>query len=101
MENNSNLIKCTNLNENKDSNKTPEIAESKSEKNNLEQKNKNNKENVESEKGIIIQEINMCDDRPSDILYDKIRLNTIKENPDILFEKMNEKRLVFLGIYVI
>ena len=39
------------------------------------------KENVESEKGIIIQEINMCNDRPSDILYDKIRLNTIKNNP--------------------
>ncbi len=39
------------------------------------------KENVESEKGIIIQEINMCNDRPSDILYDKIRMNTIKVNP--------------------
>ena len=39
------------------------------------------KENVESEKGIIIQEINMCNDRPSDLLYDKIRLNTIKVNP--------------------
>ena len=39
------------------------------------------KENVESEKGIIIQEINMCNDRPSDILYDKIRYNMIKENP--------------------
>lgn len=39
------------------------------------------KENVESEKGIITQEINMCNDRPSDILYDKIRLNTIKNNP--------------------
>ena len=38
------------------------------------------KENVESEKGIIIQEINMCNDRPSDILYDKIRMNTIKVN---------------------
>ena len=38
-------------------------------------------ENVESEKGIINQEINMCNDRPNDILYDKIRLNTIKENP--------------------
>ena len=38
-------------------------------------------ENVESEKGIITQEINMCNDRPSDILYDKIRKNTIKENP--------------------
>lgn len=38
-------------------------------------------ENVESEKGIIIQEINMCNDRPSDILYDKIRMNTIKVNP--------------------
>ena len=38
-------------------------------------------ENVKSEKGIIIQEINMCNDRPSDILYDKIRMNTIKVNP--------------------
>ena len=39
------------------------------------------KENVESEKGIIIQEINMCNDRPSDLLYDTIRKNTIKVNP--------------------
>ena len=38
-------------------------------------------ENVESEKGIITQEIRMCDDRPSDILYDKIRENTIHNNP--------------------
>ena len=38
-------------------------------------------ENVESEKGIIKQEINMCNDRPGDILYDKIRENTIKVNP--------------------
>jgi len=38
-------------------------------------------ENVESEKGIITQEIKMCDDRPSDLLYDKIRENTIHNNP--------------------
>ncbi len=38
-------------------------------------------ENVESEKGIITQEIKMCDDRPSDLLYDKIRTNTIHNNP--------------------
>jgi len=38
-------------------------------------------DSVESEKGIIIQEINMCNDRPSDLLYDKIRKNTIKVNP--------------------
>ncbi len=38
-------------------------------------------ENVESEKGIITQEINMCNDRPGDLLYDKIRMNTIKVNP--------------------
>jgi len=37
-------------------------------------------ENVESEKGIIAQEINMCNDRPGDILYDTIRKNTIKNN---------------------
>ena len=38
-------------------------------------------ENVESEKGIITQEINMCNDRPADLLYDTIRRNTIKKNP--------------------
>lgn len=38
-------------------------------------------ENVESEKGIITQEINMCNDRPMDLLYDKIRENAIKINP--------------------
>ena len=38
-------------------------------------------ENVESEKGIITQEINMCNDRPGDLLYDTIRRNTIKNNP--------------------
>ena len=36
-------------------------------------------ENVESEKGIITQEINMCNDRPGDLLYDTIRKNTIKK----------------------
>jgi len=39
------------------------------------------RENVESEKGIIKQEINMCNDRPNDLLYEKIRQNTIKVNP--------------------
>ncbi len=38
-------------------------------------------ENIESEKGIITQEINMCNDRPSDILFDKIRKNTLKNDP--------------------
>ena len=38
-------------------------------------------ENVKSEKGIIGQEIKMCDDNPSDVLYDKIRENAIKVNP--------------------
>ena len=38
-------------------------------------------ENVESEKGIITQEINMCNDRPGDLLYDTIRKNMIKNNP--------------------
>ena len=38
-------------------------------------------ENVESEKGIITQEINMCNDRPGDLLCDTIRKNTIKNNP--------------------
>ena len=38
-------------------------------------------DNVESEKGIITQEINMGNDDPDTLLYDKIRLNTIKANP--------------------
>jgi len=37
-------------------------------------------ENVESEKGIITEEINMCNDRPSDILYEEIRKNTFFNN---------------------
>ena len=38
-------------------------------------------ENVESEKGIITQEIHMCDDRPIDVLYEHIRKNTLHNNP--------------------
>ena len=38
-------------------------------------------ENVNSEKGIITQEINMCNDEPSDVLYEKIRKNSFKNNP--------------------
>jgi len=37
-------------------------------------------ENVESEKGIITEEINMCNDRPTDILYEEIRRNTFFNN---------------------
>ena len=38
-------------------------------------------ENVESEKGIITQEIHMCDDRPIDVLYEHIRKNNLHNNP--------------------
>lgn len=38
-------------------------------------------ENVNSEKGIIIQEIHMCDDNPTDVLYEYIRKNTFFNNP--------------------
>lgn len=38
-------------------------------------------ENVESEKGIIRQEIHMCDDNPSDVLYEHIRKNIFYNNP--------------------
>lgn len=37
-------------------------------------------ENVDEEKGIINEEINMCNDRPSDILYEEIRRNTFFAN---------------------
>ncbi len=38
-------------------------------------------ENVESEKGIITQEIHMCDDNPTDVLYEYIRKNSFYNNP--------------------
>ena len=38
-------------------------------------------DNVNSEKGIITQEINMCNDAPSDTLYEAIRRNAFKNNP--------------------
>ena len=38
-------------------------------------------DNVESEKGIIKQEIHMCDDNPSDVLYEHIRKNIFYNNP--------------------
>ena len=59
------------------------------------------KENVESEKGIITQEIHMCDDNPTDVMYEYIRKNSFFHNPfkdsiigtvdDI--KKINEKTL--------
>ena len=38
-------------------------------------------ESVESEKGIITEEIHMYEDRPSDVLSEKIRFNTLANNP--------------------
>lgn len=38
------------------------------------------KENVEKEKGIITQEIHMCDDRPVNVLFEAIRKNTLHKN---------------------
>jgi len=38
-------------------------------------------ESVENEKGIISEEIHMYEDRPGDILYEKIRNNTLSNNP--------------------
>lgn len=38
-------------------------------------------ESVESEKGIITEEIHMYDDRPTEVLAEKIRLNTLSNNP--------------------
>ena len=38
-------------------------------------------ESVNNEKGIITQEIHMCDDNPTDVLYEHIRKNTFYNNP--------------------
>lgn len=37
-------------------------------------------ENVKSEQGIIEQEINMCNDRPMDVMYEQIRKTTLHTN---------------------
>ena len=37
-------------------------------------------DNVKAEKGIITQEIHMCDDRPMDVLYEHIRKTTLHTN---------------------
>lgn len=38
-------------------------------------------ESVEAEKGIITEEIHMYEDRPNDVLFEKIRFNTLVHNP--------------------
>lgn len=38
-------------------------------------------DNVNNEKGIITQEINMCNDDPTDVLYEYIRKNSFHNNP--------------------
>ena len=38
-------------------------------------------ESVEKEKGIISEEIHMYDDRPGEVLFEKVRFNTLNNNP--------------------
>lgn len=38
-------------------------------------------ETVEKEKGIISEEIHMYEDRPAEVLFEKVRLNTLNSNP--------------------
>ena len=38
-------------------------------------------ESVEKEKGIISEEIHMYEDRPTEVLFEKVRLNTLNSNP--------------------
>lgn len=38
-------------------------------------------EDVEKEKGIISEEIHMYEDRPGDVLFEKVRLNTLNSSP--------------------
>ena len=38
-------------------------------------------ESVEKEKGIISEEIHMYEDRPAEVLFEKLRLNTLNSNP--------------------
>ena len=51
-------------------------------------------ENVESEKGIIGEEINMCDDRVTDVLYEKKNLLVLLFSQDLpVLAKLNFVKL--------
>jgi len=97
MENNSNLIKCPDLKKNKDSNNEINSEEASKEKINLNSENKKDKENqikLDPNLQLKINNFNKIKEFLSKNTDDQNYSKRIKENPDSLFEKMNEQRII-------
>ena len=97
MENNSNLIKCPDLKKNKDSNNEINSEEASKEKINSNSENKKDKENqikLDPNLQLKINTFNKIKEFLSKNTDDQNYSKRIKENPDSLFEKMNEQRII-------
>ena len=97
MENNSNLIKCPDLNKNKDSNNEINSEEASKEKINSNSEYKKDKENqikLDPNLQLKINNFNKIKEFLSKNTDDQNYSKRIKENPDSLFEKMNEQRII-------
>ena len=97
MENNSNLIKCPDLKKNKDSNNEINSEEASKEKINSNSENKKDKENqikLDPNLQLKINNFNKIKEFLSKNTDDQNYSKRIKENPDSLFEKMNEQRII-------
>ena len=97
MENNSNLIKCPDLKKNKDSNNEINSEEASKEKINSNSENKKDKENqikLDPNLQLKINNFNKIKEFLSKNTDDQNYSKRIRENPDSLFEKMNEQRII-------
>ena len=95
MENNSNLIKCTDLNNNEDSKiNLTKIANKKMNSTSENKKDNQNQIKIDPNLQSKINNYNKIKEFLSKNANDKSYSKIIKENPDSLFEKMNEQRII-------
>ena len=95
MENNSNLIKCTDLNNNKDTKiNLTKISNKKMNSNSEDKKDNQNQIKIDPNLQSKINNYNKIKEFLSKNANDKSYSKIIKENPDSLFEKMNEQRII-------
>ncbi len=95
MENNSNLIKCTDLNNNDDSKiNLTKISNKKMNSTSENKKDNQNQIKIDPNLQSKINNYNKIKEFLSKNANDKSYSKIIKENPDSLFEKMNEQRII-------
>ena len=95
MENNSNLIKCTDLNNNEDSKiNLTKISNKKMNSTSEDKKDNQNQIKIDPNLQSKINNYNKIKEFLSKNANDKSYSKIIKENPDSLFEKMNEQRII-------